>query len=161
MKPVVDSDRSSTVALRGHHLLCLLPYCGKGYSQEFVANFTRIAEAITGGAKVVLVEGPDDVCAALGSPSGKCSANLDCKVEDVSLCDALALKAVNKQFKFSPPLVPGSMMELTSSFVDFARKHFANGTIREACAGCGWHNICSNIAEEGFRNAKLFPLSLG
>ena len=54
-----------TIRLRAHHLLCLLTWAGKGYSPAFTAGFTVIATRIAAGEAVVLVDGPDDVCAPM------------------------------------------------------------------------------------------------
>ncbi|OWU61413.1 2Fe-2S ferredoxin, partial [Staphylococcus aureus] len=32
-----------TIRLRGHHLLCMLTYVGKGYSPAFVENYDAMA----------------------------------------------------------------------------------------------------------------------
>ena len=54
-----------TIRLRPHHLLCLLTYSGKGYSAAFTANYDVIAGRISQGEDVLIVEGPDDICAPL------------------------------------------------------------------------------------------------
>ncbi|WP_274651156.1 DUF1284 domain-containing protein [Paenibacillus humicola] len=55
-----------TIRLRGHHLLCLLGYRGKGYSDGFCANMTTIYETLRTQpeTELELIEGPDDICAA-------------------------------------------------------------------------------------------------
>lgn len=153
----VDSlNKRDVVALRGHHLLCLLAYRGAGYTPEFVENFTRIAESLSHGCEVRIVEGIDDVCAPLCRGSGR-SLSHDCNAASVRLRDALALEALNKVFGFSPPWAIGSLVVLTPGFIREARKAFASGAIRPACAGCEWHAFCSEVAALGFRDAKLFP----
>ncbi|RUZ88238.1 DUF1284 domain-containing protein, partial [Mesorhizobium sp. M7A.F.Ca.US.006.01.2.1] len=54
-----------TIKLRAHHLLCPLTYVGKGYSPAFTANYDRVAERLSRGEDILLVSGPDDVCAPL------------------------------------------------------------------------------------------------
>ena len=54
-----------TIRLRAHHLLCLLTYVGKGYSPAFTANYDAIAERLSRGEDILLVSGPDDICAPL------------------------------------------------------------------------------------------------
>ncbi|MFD2331192.1 DUF1284 domain-containing protein [Cohnella sp. GCM10020058] len=55
-----------TIKLRGHHLLCLLGYRGKGYSEGFCANMTRVYERLRTEpeTEIELILGPDDICAA-------------------------------------------------------------------------------------------------
>lgn len=52
--------------LRGHHLLCLLGYRGMGYSEAFTATMSAVYETLRTEptTPVILVEGPDDICAA-------------------------------------------------------------------------------------------------
>lgn len=54
------------IKLRGHHLLCLLGYRGKGYSQEFCVNMTEIYEKLRlyPETEIEVIEGPDDICRA-------------------------------------------------------------------------------------------------
>lgn len=58
-----------TIRLRGHHLLCLLGYRGKGYSESFCVNMTEIYERLRlhPETEIVIVEGPDDICRAFPS----------------------------------------------------------------------------------------------
>ena len=78
-----------TVRLRAHHLLCLLTWAGKGYSPAFTAGFTTIATRIAAGEAVVLVEGPDDVCAPmLDDP------DCHCRGDSVARRDAQAARDV-------------------------------------------------------------------
>ena len=59
------------VRLRGHNLLCIQGFVGKGYSPEFVANMTRVVDALHANpqSEVRVVAEPDalcDVCPNLG-----------------------------------------------------------------------------------------------
>jgi hypothetical protein len=57
------------VKLRGHHLLCLLGYRGKGYSDGFCANMTEIYETLRlhPETEIEVIDGPDDICRAFPS----------------------------------------------------------------------------------------------
>lgn len=54
-----------SVKLRGHHLLCILTFVGHGYSRAFSDNYKAVVQRLNAGEPVVLVDGPDDICAAL------------------------------------------------------------------------------------------------
>ncbi|WP_435171683.1 DUF1284 domain-containing protein [Falsirhodobacter sp. 1013] len=54
-----------TIKLRPHHLLFMLTYVGKEYSPVFVEICHRIAKRITDGEDIVVVKGPDGICAPL------------------------------------------------------------------------------------------------
>ncbi len=75
-----------TVRLRGHHLLCMLTYIGKGYSPAFVDNYDTIAERLSGGEDIEIIDGPDDICQPL-----LCTGDCHCFNESVVVRDRLAL----------------------------------------------------------------------
>ena len=50
--------------IRPHHGLCLAFFRGKGYSEEFVENMTRMQKALEANAAVCLTEKTDGICAA-------------------------------------------------------------------------------------------------
>ena len=144
------------IKLRGHHLLCLLPYVGHGYTPDFTQNFNGIAERLGQGAPVEIVAGMDDICTAL-----HCGDNGDYK--DAGHClrekaverDNLALQDVGAVLGLA--LVAGQKLDLTAERVEMMRQCFADGSLRKACHGCEWFDTCSGIAACGFDGVKLFP----
>jgi len=52
------------VRLRGHNLLCIQGFVGKGYSPGFVANMTRVVAGLGDDAEVTVVAEPDALCTA-------------------------------------------------------------------------------------------------
>ena len=55
-----------SVRLRGHNLLCIQGFVGKGYSPEFVDNMTRVVDALHADPQreVRVVAEPDALCDA-------------------------------------------------------------------------------------------------
>ncbi|MDH3590879.1 MAG: DUF1284 domain-containing protein [Planctomycetota bacterium] len=49
---------------RGHNLLCIQGYVGKGYSPEFVENMTLLTGMLADDTPVTLLDVPDLLCAA-------------------------------------------------------------------------------------------------
>lgn len=156
-----------TIRLRPHHLLCLLTYVGKGYSAAFVANLDRVADRLAAGEGLALVEGPDDICAPLlpgaaaagpaacappdPAPPGA-QATPHCLAASVRARDALALDSLREHL---PPQQPGERLLLAPPLVARLRGLFATGQIRQACGGCEWHGLCTDVAAAGYAGVRL------
>lgn len=137
-----------TVRLRGHHLLCVLTFAGEGYDGPFVANFARVADRLAAGEEVLVVEGPDDVCAPLLEGDAP-----HCLLPRVGRRDALAVAGVCAVL--GRPVAAGDRLTLAPAQVRRLRDAFAAGTVRAACAGCEWSDLCSSIAGAGFAGTRL------
>lgn len=135
------------VRLRGHHLLCLLTYVGKGYTPAFVENLNHIAEAVRRGAPVMLVQGPDDVCIPVMT-----GVESHCHRPSIADRDRRAARDIGAVL--GRTLTPGTTI-LLSSHLDDLRRAFASGLSRSACAGCQWHGLCSDIARGGFPGVRI------
>lgn len=138
-----------TVALRAHHLLCVITYVGKGYNADFVVNFNEIAARLAAGEPVHLVAGPDAICAPL------------CRSEDEPHClgnstasrDAKAVQDLAPLLE--PTLSPGASFVLDGPLLQRLRRAFAQSAVRRACQGCQWHDLCSEVAHDDYRGALL------
>ena len=137
-----------TVRLRPHHLLCLLTYVGKGYTPAFVANYDRIALRLSRGEDVLVVDGPDDVCAAL-----LCEPDAHCFRDSVRTRDAQAAKDVGELLKMRVPA--GPCIGLDPDLLTRMRQAFAEGQSRKACRGCEWFDLCSGIAAGGYGGVRV------
>lgn len=139
------------VRLRGHHFLCILTYRGYGYTPAFVDNMTALVDEIGRGRPVILVDGPDDICAGL-TEEGHKTCNHDCSTPSTLDVDLLASDAVKQLI----PLGSGEPFVLDREHVAIMRQEFAGGAIRRACENCGWKDFCTAIVAEGFADTKLF-----
>lgn len=138
-----------TVSLRPHHLLCILTYAGNGYSPAFTANMTVIAGRIAEGETIEIVSGPDDICAPLLS-----EPEPHCHRESVAERDRRASLALGQIVNRHRP-TPGSRLVMTPDQIDRLRQSFRDGNFRVACAGCQWHELCSEIAGNDFADTIL------
>ncbi len=142
------------IRLRGHHLLCMLTYVGKGYSPAFVENYDAIAGRLSAGEKILVVDGPDDVCAPL-----LCDADCHCRETSVQERDRRALAALSTLLEI--PLEAGATLRLDAARLRRMRAAFAAGRIRLACAAagdrpaCEWSSLCSRIAEDGYDGVRI------
>jgi hypothetical protein len=135
------------IRLRAHHLLCMLTFAGDGYTPEFVANFGALVARIGAGEAVELVDGPDDICAPLAVTD-----DVHCDDPSVRRRDREALRALSIA---DPPLAVTRPLRLDAAAIAELRAHFAAGTIRAACAGCEWSELCTGIAAAGYTAARL------
>lgn len=137
-----------TIRLRPHHLLCMLTYVGKGYSDAFVANYDLIIDRLGGGEDILLVAGPDDICTPLLGTGGE-----HCHNESVVLRDRLAMEAVTDVL--GRPLAIGDTFRIDADHLSSMRKAFAAGGVRRACTGCEWHDLCTSVSGAGYAGVRL------
>jgi hypothetical protein len=137
-----------TVRLRAHHLLCLLTYVGKGYSAAFVANYDAIAERLGRGEGILIVSGPDDICAPLLS-----EPEPHCLGDSAAGRDELAARDVEKLL--ARPIRAGARFNLDAAALASLRAAFSAGVTREACQGCEWAGLCTTVAAGGYRDVRL------
>ncbi|WP_045392328.1 DUF1284 domain-containing protein [Falsirhodobacter sp. alg1] len=142
-----------TVKLRPHHLLCFLTYVGKGYSPAFVENYDRIASRLTAGEDIAIVDGPDDICAPLLG-----SRNAHCTGASVRVRDAQAARDVGRLLGMTVTI--GSRIANTPDMVRMLRSAFHEGTLRPACAGCEWSDLCTSIADHAYDNVRIAPAAI-
>lgn len=144
------APRQKTVRLRPHHLLCILTYVGKGYGEPFTANLTAIAQRIGAGEAVMVVAGPDDVCAPL-----RHEGNPHCLRSGAAQRDQAAARQVG--LLLGRPVAAGVRIVLGADAVRRLRAAFAAGDIRDACRGCEWSALCASVAADRYRGAVLRP----
>ncbi|MFN4010615.1 MAG: DUF1284 domain-containing protein [Pannonibacter sp.] len=137
-----------TIRLRPHHFLCMLTFVGEGYSPRFVLNYGRIIDRIRAGEQIVLVEGPDDICAPLLSTEDPHCHNESVKVRDAqALADVAALTGL--------ALDTGVELVLDGALIARLQAGFAAGAIRKACSGCQWSGLCDQVAGNGFAGTRV------
>jgi uncharacterized protein len=138
------------VRLRGHHFLCMLTYRGLGYSPEFTANMTSKIALIKTGAPVILVEGPDDICAGMSKACMNATGH-DCRMADIMAMDVTARGSIEAVLKRDIQI----SAKVTPAELNLLRTAFTGGMIRQACGGCSWFELCNQIAVEQFSGTHL------
>lgn len=129
-----------TGKLRGHHLLCLRFFQGRGYNSAFVSNMQQIAARLAAHPQTVvaLTCEPDDLCRACPNlRDNQCrpeheSATPPPRSRDERILDRLGI-------------TPGTLMpyEKAQGLVDgLLREH----TIRSLCHRCTWLDLCEKSA---------------
>jgi hypothetical protein len=139
------------IALRPHHLLCVLTYVGKGYSVDFVNNFYVIITRINAGERTLrLIEGPDEICA--GNRDGVCGEG---RCDSLRRHQADILAADDIESRLGVSARAGQTVEITPELIQKLRESFQKGEIRRACTACVWRDLCTEVADSGFEGAKL------
>ena len=139
-----------TVRLRPHHLLCMLTYVGKGYTPDFTANYDGIVTRLGAGEDIEIVAGPDDICAPLLAGNDH-----HCHNESVVERDRLSGLDVAVVLGLDHAVGPGARLVIDSTRLDAMRAAFATGSVRAACMGCEWSELCTGIAAGGFPAVRL------
>jgi hypothetical protein len=140
-----------TIRLRPHHLLCMLTYVGEGYTPAFVANYDRIARRIAAGEAILVVAGPDDICAPLLGPDGP--AETHCHDAGVAARDRRAAQSVAALL--GAAIGPGTHLRPDAALIAKLRAGFAAGLIRDACRGCSWSGLCDHVAAESYPRTRI------
>ena len=127
----------------------MLTYEGKGYSPAFIANFDILVSRLNKGEEIELMRGPDAICAPLLAED-PCA---HCLNDSVAARDAVAMAQLAEQ-----NLLPDRQsFHLDGERVAKMRQAFADGIIRQACKGCEWYGLCSEIAKNGYTAVRLRP----
>ncbi|WP_285293816.1 DUF1284 domain-containing protein [Aureimonas altamirensis] len=141
-----------TIRLRPHHLLCLLTYVGKGYGEAFTRNYDGIAQRLSAGEPILVVEGPDEICAPLLA-----DPDTHCRRPGVTGRDADALRDLAGLLGIEV----GDTLSLDRAMLLAMRGAFVAGRTRHACRGCEWEALCSAVARDGFADARVQPAAGG
>lgn len=117
--------------LRGHHLICLHFFDGKGYSETFTGNLRNIIN-MTGHSPVEICSGPDEVCSKcpyLKDTTCDYSINAERDIRDM---DSRALELLN--------LSPGERV----GWEDISKSvpHIFIEWYESYCKECEWITAC-------------------
>lgn len=128
------------VRLRGHHLLCLLGYRGKGYSEGFCRNMTEVYETLRTrpDTPIEIVEGPDDICRAFPE-------------DQVSHCDNAGVYAKDAAILARLGFAPGRTLAWRAA-LERAATSVAPGDIAHLCSDCRWQPL--GLCSEGVAHVR-------
>ena len=118
----------SVYKIRAHHGMCLSFFQGKGYSGEFVENMSRMKAILAENPEIILMDGPDDICAACPNRLTETCA------EKASRYDREVLRRC------------GLSVGDTLSYEDFSKKVVETilrpGVRGSICGDCQWSSLC-------------------
>ncbi len=119
--------------LRGHHLICLQFFSGKGYNREFVDNLKSVLEN-AGKKGVEIISGADDIC--MSCPhlrNGKCSSD-EQSDEEIAGMDRSALELLGKTAGMNTGW--NSIREKIPAIFPLWHERY--------CKRCVWANACED-----------------
>lgn len=118
----------SVYKIRAHHGMCLSFFQGKGYSGDFVENMARMKAILAENPEIILMDGPDDICAACPNRLTETCA------EKTSRYDREVLRRCG--------LSVGERLP----YREFSRKVIETilrpGVRAEICGDCQWSSLC-------------------
>ena len=118
----------SIYRIRAHHGMCLAFFRGQGYSGAFVENMANMKAILEENPDILLLDGPDDICAA-------------CPNRLTGVCGEKACR-YDREVLERCALSPGD----TLSFRDFSQKVedaiLRPGKREEICGDCQWSSLC-------------------
>ena len=118
----------SVYKIRAHHGMCLSFFQGKGYSGDFVENMVRMKAILAENPEIILMDGPDDICAACPNRLTETCA------EKASRYDREVLRRCG--------LSVGERLP----YREFSRKVIETilrpGVRAEICGDCQWSSLC-------------------
>ena len=118
----------SVYKIRAHHGMCLSFFQGKGYSGDFVENMARMKAILAENPEIILMDGPDDICAACPNRLTETCA------EKASRYDREVLRRCG--------LSAGERLP----YREFSRKVIETilrpGKRAEICGDCQWSSLC-------------------
>ena len=138
------------INLRPHHLLCLLTFVGRGYSDSFALRLLGVVESLKCGTPACLIEGPDSICAGL---LGCRNDDGHCRNASVTQRDATALTLLQPFFEHR--LETGAEIPDLLARRPALRAAYNNGAFQSACSDCPWQGFCREIAESGYRDTRF------
>ncbi len=124
------------VPLRGHHLLCLCAFEGKGYDSKFVENMFRIYNELKlhPEKEIILIEQADPICFKCPNFSnGRCKIYGKDHEANIVSRDRKVLEIIG--------LSPGVRLNNRALFKRLSQK-IRKDDIPSICGNCMWIDIC-------------------
>ena len=125
-------EGSGPMRLRGHTLICLQGFQGKGYSPEFVENLARIHQELADDRQreVEVVDTPDAVCGACPHHAAAgCSLNGESSEEGIQDQDRRVLQLLG--------LARGTRITW-GEILDRIRTAISGDDLPAICGSCRW-----------------------
>ncbi len=126
------------IKLRGHHLICLHFFQGKGYNPEFIENLRRIRKRVEAGEEIEVSSEADDVCKRCPYlKAGKCLYDKEADIE-IKEMDRTAMKLLSAK-NLERVTWMNIKKKIPEIFSQWSRKY---------CTDCDWREVCEAKGEK-------------
>lgn len=135
----------TAVALRGHHLICMLGYRGMGYSDAYVDNMTQVYRNLLANptTECRIVNGPDQLCACFPA-----DGDYHCENRNVAERDALILQRLG--LKEGQIITWAEILSRVAAFLQ-------PDDLLHICSTCPWlpYGVCQDGVRKIVAGEKL------
>ncbi|MBI4685996.1 MAG: DUF1284 domain-containing protein [Nitrospirae bacterium] len=122
--------------MRGHHLICLHFFNGKGYSEEFIKSLRETLENVN-RVGFEICKGPDDICRKCPYlENGEICAYDEQSDEEITKMDGFALELLKKTT--GTKIKWHDIKEVIPGIFSLWLKRY--------CKGCSWKGACEENA---------------
>ena len=120
----------SSFDIRAHHGLCISFFEGKGYSDDFTSNMSKMIALLEENPNVRIIDHTDEICKACPHDrSGVCDSS-----EKVRKYDNAVMKLCH--------IESGAKMSW-NEFRQLVLKHIIlENKLADVCGDCQWYDIC-------------------
>ncbi|MBI4656914.1 MAG: DUF1284 domain-containing protein [Elusimicrobia bacterium] len=137
--------------IRGHHILCMQGFQGKGYDKNFIANMSRLTREITlkPGAMLKVTDECDDICASCPYISNNACARTSVSSRETKCMDLKVFRKLG--IKKGAAYKAAALFDLVNEKIK---------TVSEAekiCGKCEWQAECLWFADRKkkyYKNSK-------
>lgn len=136
-----------SVALRPHHMMCVVVHAGLGYGPDtsFADGFACQIATLRREQRVQIVYAADSVCRA-------CPKTNDCLHRAMLWRDQRVVRAFQEHLNIA--LTEGAVVPLSPPVVSRIRDSFL-ALQAEVCHSCPWYERCEAKARSGFAGCLL------
>ncbi|MEW6163387.1 MAG: DUF1284 domain-containing protein [Nitrospirota bacterium] len=147
----MSSLSKPAIKLRGHHLICLHFFSGKGYNSEFVSNLRKVLERAEAGEEIEVCSGADDICKKCPYlKEERCLYGRDAE-DEIGEMDRRAIKLLSLKAR------------RRVRWVDIKEKipEILHEWSRDYCKECDWRKACGHRAWSRERRGIAKSMRIG
>jgi hypothetical protein len=134
----------------------MLTYAGRGYTPRFTSSMDDLIRRLGEGEEIILVDGPDDICAPWLDEAGLDAADIrqpHCHETRITGRDQRASADITQLL--GRTITAGGKLRLDVDLLSRLREAYRADTIRSGCTGCEWKDFCDSLSVGDFAGCRL------